>query len=280
MRYRFLRFPGGRLKAATLSYDDGCQDDLHFSDVISSYGLKCTFNLNCDAVREVNLTKEQIEEYFLKRGHDIAVHGAFHRAEGSLRPIDGIKDVLECRLELEKKFGRIIRGMAYPDSGITRFSNGASYEKIKQYLSDLDITYSRTLNGDNDSFMLPTDWHAWTPTAHHGNPKIMEYIEEFVNFEATYGVNRVPRLFYMWGHSYEFERNNNWELLDSICEKLSGKDDIWYATNTEIYDYVNAYNSLVYSADETIIYNPTLFDIWLDIDGVPYKIASGETLKI
>ena len=84
----------------------------------------------------------------------------------------------------------------------------------------------------------------------------------------------------MWGHSYEFERTQGWKLLEDICEKLSGKKDIWYATNIEIYEYVNAYNSLVFSADSSIIYNPTVTEIWFDIDGELYKISPGETLKI
>lgn len=173
--------------------------------------------------------------------------------------------------------------MAYPDSGITKLSNGASYEKIKQYLTDLDIVYSRTLGGDNDEFVLPNDWHAWMPTAHHINPKIMEYIDKFLNIDLSqnaYGTRREPRLFYLWGHSCEFERNNNWKLLEDICIKLSGKSDIWYATNMEIYEYVNAYNSLIYSANGKIVYNPTLLDIWFDVDGKEYKISSGETLNI
>ena len=61
---------------------------------------------------------------------------------------------------------------------------------------------------------------------------------------------------------------------------LSGKDDVWYATNIEIYNYVNAYHSLVYSADGNIIYNPTLYKIWFNIDGTPYTIGAGETIKI
>ena len=48
----------------------------------------------------------------------------------------------------------------------------------------------------------------------------------------------------------------------------------------EVYEYVNAYNSLIYSADGTKIYNPTLFEIWFDIDGKTYKICSGETINI
>ncbi len=282
-RYKYLRFPEGKAKAVTLSYDDGCREDLRFSDAITRAGLKCTFNLNCNALRENNFSDETIREYFLDRGHEIAVHGAFHRANGTLRPIEGIREVLDCRLELEQRFGRIVRGMAYPDSGIVRFSNGACYDDIKSYLSQLDIAYCRTLGGDNKSFMLPQDWHAWMPSVHHNNPDVMDYVKAFLNIdlsEKVYISDRFPRLFYMWGHSYEFERNGNWNLLDVICSELGGREDIWYATNMEIYEYVSAYNSLVYSADGNVIYNPTLFDIWFDIDGTLYEIKSGQTLKL
>lgn len=34
------------------------------------------------------------------------------------------------------------------------------------------------------------------------------------------------------------------------------------------------------SMRKQVVYNPSLLDVWFDIDGVIYKIASGETLKI
>ena len=284
MRYRFMRFPGGRPKAFTLSYDDGCPQDIRFSEILNSYGVKCTFNLNSDALRGSKaLTKEQVEEYFIGKGHEIAVHGADHRALGVVRAIEGIRDVLDCRIELEQRYGMIIRGMAYPDTGITKFSNGADYATVKNYLTELDIAYSRTLGGDNDGFELPSDWHAWMPTAHHNNEKIDEYIDKFLALdfsEKSYVAARRPRLFYLWGHSYEFDTNDNWDCIEHICERLSGKDDIWYATNIEIFDYVSAYNSLRFSADGHIVCNPTLLKIWFDVDGKHYSIESGETLKI
>jgi len=282
MRYIFLRYPEGKAKAVTFSYDDGCSADMRMANTLTRYNMKGTFNFNCAKLRDRNFTKEEVVENFLSKGHEIATHGAMHIANGAARPIDGIKDTLECRAELENRYGMIIRGMAYPDSGITRFSNTAEYENIKRYLTDLDIAYVRTLAGDNNSFMLPTDWHAWMPTAHHNNPDIIKYMVEFVNIDIDkiYSSSRYPRLFYVWGHSYEFDNDNNWDLLDTICETLGGKDDTWYATNMEIYNYVTAYNSLVFSVDRKIIYNPTLIDIWFDLDGKLYKIASGETLKI
>ena len=117
----------------------------------------------------------------------------------------------------------------------------------------------------------------WMPTCRHRDPDLMQVADHFLSAQLRY---QGPLLFMLMGHSYEFERNNNWDLLDEICEKLAGKEDTWYATNIEIYDYVQAYNSLVYSADGTIIYNPSLFTLWFDIDGKSYSIQSGETIHI
>ncbi len=46
LRYQFLRFPEGKTRAFTMSYDDGGVQDKRLSDIITPYGLKCTFNLN------------------------------------------------------------------------------------------------------------------------------------------------------------------------------------------------------------------------------------------
>lgn len=280
MRYKFLRFPGGKPKAVTLSYDDAVVHDLRFSDTITQYGLKCTFNINSDVNKWIR--DEQIEEYMLSRGHEIAIHGANHRALGTQSTAVGIREVLDCKRSLEQRFGRIIRGMAYPDTGITFIANNTSYDKIKQYLNDLGVVYSRSLGSDNFSFQIPNDWYNWMPSVHHSNPNVMEYVDKFLSYEfndKVYYARFEPKLFYMWGHSYEFENNDNWNLLDEICEKIAHRDDIWYATNIEIYDYVNAYYSLIWNTDETMVYNPTLFEIWFSVDKVIYSIKPGETLK-
>lgn len=288
MQYRFLRFPGGKAKAVTFSYDDGCRHDIRLSHTLSRYGIKCTFNINSGLFgkddQDWHLTEEEIREHIANTEHEIAVHGHVHMAPGLSRPIDAIRDMLTCRLELEKTYDRIIRGMAYPDSGILNLQNGASYENIRRYLQDLGIVYSRSLGGDNNNFSLPADWMNWVPTAHHDNPKVLEYAGEFLalnpNAPGLYPAARHPRLFYLWGHSYEFHDNGNWDLLDAICETLSGHGDVWYATNLEIFDYVHAYDSLIWSADGTKVYNPTLVTVWFHTDTALYSVASGETLVI
>lgn len=286
MRYKFMRFPGGKAKALTLSYDDGIRADVKLSDIITPYGLKCTFNINTVAFGATDkpnkLQPDEIKKYMLDRGHEVAVHGESHIAPGNASPVRAITDILNCRITLEKEFGMIIRGMAYPDSGIRRLDNGTSYENIRSYVENLGIAYSRTLGGDNNSFLMPTDWYAWMPTAHHNNANLLTWAEEFVNTDvkALYPTRQHPRLFYLWGHSYEFDNNDNWSIIEKFAETVSGKDDIWYATNIEIYEYTEAYNSLVTSADGSKIFNPTSKEIFLSIDTKEYSVKPGETLSI
>ncbi len=286
MRYRFLRYPGGLGKAVTLSYDDGVCHDVRLAETCSSYGVKCTFNINSGLMAEkegeFRLTAAAIKKHILDAGHEVAVHGHIHRAPGAGRAIDVARDVLDDRRGLEEAFGIIVRGMAYPDSGITRMQPGMSYEAVRTQLAALDIAYSRTLAGDNNSFALPTDWYAWMPTCHHNNPHAMEWAQQFasLDMDATRSAGRFARLFYLWGHSYEFANDNNWEHLEALLATLGGRQDTWYATNGQIHDYVQAWSRMETSADGKRIYNPTLHTLWLDVDGRLYSVASGETLVL
>ena len=283
IKYNYLRFPNGKAKAITLSYDDGCKDDVRFLETINKYGLKCTFNLVGKDIKEERiLSNDFIRESILAKGHEIANHGYYHRAQNKIRSIEGIRDIIDCRIALENEFGIIIRGMAYPDCALLPDKEPIAYERIQGYLDELGIAYARNCTGDNDGFNLPDNWLNWLPSAHHNNPKIMEYIDKFLSLDVSsqYISARTPKLFYMWGHSFEFEGRGNWDHLEKICKRLSGHDDIWYATNIEIYDYVQAYNSLVYSADGATVYNPTLFTIWFDVDKRLFCIKPGETIKL
>ena len=286
MRYMFPRYPNGVNKAVTLSYDDASCHDIRLADTLTKYNLKCTFNVNAAYLDgksdDWHLAVPELKEHMSNVGHEIAVHGYAHRANGKQRAIEGIKDVLDCRIALEKSFGGIIRGMAYPDSGIRQMMNGASYETIRQYLQNLDIVYARTAGGDNDRFELPEDWYSWTPTAHHDNPALFDYIDAFfaTDPDNSYCARTYPRLLYIWGHAFEFDQKGNWERLEEICRRISGRDDVWYATNIEIYNYIKAYDALVFNAAGDLAYNPSLIPVWFSVDGVTLCVNPGETVSL
>mgnify|MGYP003318736336 CR=1 FL=1 len=76
-----------------------------------------------------------------------------------------------------------------------------------------------------------------------------------------------------------FRSKDSEKHLEEICKRLSGKDDTWYATNMEIYEYVTAYNSLVFYADNSAVYNPSPYEIFLLADGVNLSVKPYETLR-
>ncbi|MBQ7639010.1 MAG: polysaccharide deacetylase [Clostridia bacterium] len=281
-----MRFPEGKTKAVTFSYDDGVSQDVKLAVVAHEHGIKCTFNINSALVPEEKgsgrMTYGEIKEYILKNGHEVAVHGERHLAPGTSRTLVGLRDALNCRVSLEQNLGIIIRGMAYPNSGVTRFTGGSDYETVRRYLEDIGIAYSRSLAGDNDSFILPEDWYRWIPTAHHNNENALAWAKEFaaLDVNSLYLDSRYPRLFYLWGHSYEFDRDRNWDRLDGLCEILGGRNDVWYATNIEIYDYVKAFRSLIFSAEGDIVYNPSLFELFFETDKGVYQLHPGETARL
>lgn len=281
MRYCFIRFPDGKAKALTLSYDDGGANDKRLVETANKYGIKVTLNVNNGYFPEVStdsrLSAKDLKELAASGGNEIAVHGEYHIALGKASAIIGIQDVLNCRDALEKEFGGIIRGMAYADSGIIKLTSGVTYEEIRIYLKALGIAYARTLGRDNNNFMLPEDFYAWMPTAHHTNPKTMEWIKEFVDFKMpAYCASHEARLFYLWGHSFEFRNEDDWSFLEELCKFAGGHDEIWYATNIEICEYVEAYRALRFSVDNTKVFNPTCTDIWFEADGKTYIAPAGK----
>ena len=57
---------------------------------------------------------------------------------------------------------------------------------------------------------------------------------------------------------------------------------MWYATNIEIVDYVNALRGLKFSADSTMVYNPSAVDVYFETkksdndDWNVVKVCAGE----
>lgn len=85
---------------------------------------------------------------------------------------------------------------------------------------------------------------------------------------------------YVWGHSFEFDRDDNWELIEEFCEYIGKKDDIWYAANIEIVDYMKAAKNLKYSARGNMVYNPSAINVWIEVDGKVHEIKGGATVNI
>jgi peptidoglycan/xylan/chitin deacetylase (PgdA/CDA1 family) len=274
----FLRFPGFKTKAFTLSYDDGPDFDKRLIEIMNKYGIKGTFNVH---TRDIGadygkgegwhqMSEDELLSMYKESGNEIAVHGNEHF---SLTDVDlgmATREILLNREYLEKKFGKIVRGMAY--------ANGAISDKAIEIVGNCGIDYARTVTSTY-SFDIPKNWLLLNPTCHHSDSRLFELADKFLNGgRARYMWADKPRLFYVWGHSFEFHTANNWDVIERLCEMVGGHDDVWYVTNGEIYEYVRAYNSLVYSCDGSIIHNPTSTDVYLEYFRKEIVIPAGKTV--
>ena len=86
---------------------------------------------------------------------------------------------------------------------------------------------------------------------------------------------------YVWGHSYEFDKDDNWQLMEDFCAMMGGREDIWYATNIEIVDYLEVFRRLRFAADNSFVHNPSAASAWLRVnDGEPVEIPGGTTMTL
>lgn len=273
----YPRFPGGKTKVFTTSFDDGVEQDIRLVTLMKEHKIRGTFNLNTGLFRKEGqpyshplirrITQREIEDLFKDSEMEIAVHGVLHPDWTKVPAETALWDILLDRKNLETMFGQPIRGAAYPYGGYN--------EKVIDLLRAAGICYSRTVE-DSWNFALPSNWLALAPTCHFAAKNLPDLTEQFLKKEKGPSL----AMFYLWGHSYEFESLNCWNVIEDLFDQIAGKDDIWYATNIEIYDYMKAYESLSFSLECDYVYNPSAISVWIEKKGSITEIPPGKTVKL
>ncbi len=278
-RFDSLVFPGGKSRALTLSYDDGVVQDRRLIPLLDSYGLKATFNLGAGVLgfhgfapmkgRQVDISKVEPEEVReLYRDHEVAGHTLWHSSLTAAGTPATVYEIIEDKHQLEELTGKLVRSFAYPfgtwDAQAVELLRLCGYESARTVVS-------------TGEFGLPGDFLTWDATCHHNDPKLMELAERFL------ADDRFPRtkLFYLWGHAYEFDADDNWDVMERFAERMAkDADKFWAATNGQIRDYVNAFRSLRYGADGELVYNPSALEIWMMSSRQLIRVAPGETVQL
>lgn len=226
----------GKMKAVTFSYDDGVTQDFRLVELLNKYGLKATFNLNSELLGqkqsychgEVEVCHDKIQPEDVKSlyaGHEVAVHTLTHpRLPDITDDAEVIRQVEEDRLKLSELAGYEVVGMAYPCGGVNNDDRVA-----KLIRENTGVQYARTITA-NDSFEPQTNLYRFNPTLWHRDwDQMYELGEMFLGMDAN-----TPQIFYIWGHSYEFDIDDSWDLFEEFCKFISGKEDVFYGTNREI----------------------------------------------
>lgn len=238
MEKQTFYFPKGKKKAFTVSYDDGVRQDERLLELMRKYGIRGTFNINSgilgrnayaviDGYKTNVSTFENHEIASVYQGQEIASHTVNHPDLTKLARTDIIEEVTKDCTELERITNGLVRGFAYPF--------GTYNEEVADSLRECGIHYGRTVNSTH-SFELPEEFLMWNPTCHHNDESLMKLLRAFCESQTD-----EAQLFYLWGHSYEFEQKNNWDVIEEAFAYIAQyAETVWMATNDEIYQAVTA----------------------------------------
>lgn len=226
----------GKMKAVTFSFDDGVTQDKRLIEIFNKYNLKATFNINSELLGKegfLNINGDKInhtkvmpgEVRDLYKGHEVAVHTLTHPLLTELDDVEVIRQVEEDRKALSSLAGYEVMGMAYPCGGANNDDRVAKIIK-----ENTGVKFSRTITSSY-SFDVQNNLYRFNPTVYVTAEleKARQLAEQFINMTPD-----KPQIFYMWGHSYEFDIKNSWDEFEEFCKIISGHADIFYGTNKEI----------------------------------------------
>lgn len=226
----------GKKKAITFSYDDGVLQDERLIELFNKYDVKGTFNLNSGnfgqkyvltqegiTFDQVRFTESEIARVY--RGHEIAAHTRTHRPLVRCTKEEIIDQVESDRLRLSEIAGYEVLGFAYPGPGKEYDSRVADI--LREHTG---VRYCRTANSSG-GFDLQDNLYEFRPTVYeHADFKhMLELGKRFIELKPD-----SPQIFYIFGHSYEFDLQDTWGDFERFLQMISHRDDIFYGTNREV----------------------------------------------
>jgi hypothetical protein len=265
------RFPDGKRKALVMSYDDGSEHDRHLLEIFNRHGIRGSFHLNSGKLGRTHyIAPEEVQHLY--RGHEVSCHTVSHPDLTQL-PEDQIRrEILDDRHALEDLTGHGVRGLAYPF--------GKYDERVIALLPELGIEYARTV-AIRDDFGIAPDFLTWGTSCHHNLAAVVgkDFLERTDDGEGL-------QVFHVWGHSYELDGfmtadfSKDWRYMETFCDCIQGREEIYYATTIQLVDYLKALQRLTRSPDGSALVNQAPITLWITRKTAVVALAPGEQLAV
>ena len=253
-------YPHGRKKAFNVTYDDGVVPDIRFVELLNRYGLKGTFNLNSGLMaqgfewtHESGLVVKRLSPAAaasLYEGHEVASHTLTHPYMHDLPRESVLWELAEDKANLERLFGREVRGFAVPFDYYS--------DLIEDCARACGFAYAR-ISEESSAFAPQQDPYRWRATVFHLCDDLAEVVRRFIASEEELAALQIV------GHAYDLDVEDKWELMEDIFREISRQEDVAPMTTLELVTYLQAMNSA--EIKEGFIRNPSPMPLWFEVDG-------------
>ena len=260
-------YPNGKAKAFNVTYDDGVLQDERFVKLLNAYNLKGTFNLNSGLMENEfewkhesgcivkRLSKEKVLPLY--NGYEVASHTLTHPFMQEKTENEIMKELETDKKNLEKLFGRQIKGFAVPFDYYS--------DLIDSCVKKCGFEYAR-ISEESLSFAPQPNYHRWKATVFHLDDSLEKLTEDFIQTDEELA------LFQIAGHTYDLDTENMWDKIENIFKKISSQDNILPMTTIEIIDYLKAIEQA--EITEKHIINHSQQTLWFLVDDVVHKVEA------
>jgi peptidoglycan-N-acetylglucosamine deacetylase len=229
----------------TTSWDDGHVLDMKLAGLLAKYNIKGTFYIslkNREFERKELLTADQIR--LLSKYFEIGAHTLTHPRLSKISEFESKKEIEISKLYLEIITGKAVLSFCYP---------GGSYNLLHtKQVADAGYKFARTTKRfetktNGKIYETATTVHAyrhWTdliPIIKLSRFNLKKFIEYYFNWDKL-AIDLFDKsvteggVFHLWGHSWEIEKNHDWQRLTNVFEHLKSSGNVTYVENRQIYE--------------------------------------------
>jgi len=210
----------GARMAAVLSWDDGIPQDKRAAELMHRHGWRASFFFNHHSPM-VGRWKE-LEDL----GMEVGSHSWSH-------PFYPLQSPRRCRDEsvmmrkfLESKVNHPVISFAYPFNYGPAFDAAGDYvvraQQDAAYLSGRSTMVGPlALDALGDPLAMRTDGHFLM------GPEKIEAAWQAAS-RKNFGI------FYIWGHTYEIVKEEDWKSFEDLLRKYGGRPEAWYASQGDL----------------------------------------------
>lgn len=234
-----------KLVIVTTSWDDGHKLDLKLAKLLAIYNIPATFYVSPndkEFIASELLTKKDIK--LLSNDFEIGSHTMTHQMLTNISEKVTIGEMIVSKKYLEDLVNKKISSFSYPygkyNNKIMDMARYAGYTYART-VRQISTKYSEDALQSNTTILAaPLTLKGWLEDIKYslfGEVKIFPRLlkrdweivaKKLFDYVLTYG-----GVFHLWGHSWEVEKNNEWDKLERVLEYISNKQEIKYLTNGE-----------------------------------------------
>jgi peptidoglycan/xylan/chitin deacetylase (PgdA/CDA1 family) len=222
----------------TSSWDDGNELDIKLSKILSEFDVKGTFYIPIN-FKMRSLSEKDIRK--LSKNFEIGSHSFSHPVMTKLEQKEIFAEASKSKSILESIIKKKIRCFAYPF--------GICNVKVARIIGSAGYSYGRT--ADELRTEMPENLLKSGFTISVSNTPRLLFLRQgnlLSNLKSNFRWERVAKnllssalrknsVFHLQGHSWEIEKEGNWDSLVEFIESVSRLRNIEFMTNQELAAY-------------------------------------------